>query len=193
MGLLEDIDALTLSDDEKNKLKRSYGIEVDPLKNELGILKGGSRRDSTTKYIAELSDAGLKHAPRALAFVQRVLLSPDSEEPGVVLLSDTELNLSGDDATGARTSEDMSVKQVLETFFELLPRDKDGKLAMELSDQGDVTQDAGKPDNGDGTDQDAKSEEHRKSLSRRIGTEIGRPSRSKRYARSTAGVGGGEA
>jgi hypothetical protein len=88
-----------------------------------------------------------------------VLLSGDAEEPGAVLLSDSEMHLSGDAATGATGREEISVAGALRKFVELMPRTQEGKL--ELSDM-QLTDDHGRPD--DGGEPEDKTDEHRKNL-----------------------------
>jgi hypothetical protein len=179
VGILETIDALNLSDEEKARMRREYSEEVDPLKTENSTLKMTDRRERVRVEIANLSDAGLKDAPKALAFLRRLYLSPDAEEPGVVLFADHELGLSGDESTGATKREEMSTKSAFEHFFSLLPTDADGKLKV-------------KPKTGDdAADADANTAEHKSSLGRAIGREIGRPSREKRYG-GRQSSGGGE-
>ena len=190
MGILETIEALNLSDEEKARMRREYAEEVDPLKSERDRLQATDRRERVKVEIANLSDAGLKEAPAALAFLRRLYLSPDAEEPGVVLFSDSELGLSGDEATGSRAREEMSTKAAFEHFFSLLPKDTDGKLKMALSDQGDITDDHGKPQKG-ADDPDEKTAAHKSSLGKAIGREVGRPSREKRYG-GRQSSGGGE-
>ncbi len=189
MGILETIDALNCSDEEKARMRREYEEEVNPLRTENQTLRTNDRRESVKLAIAELSDAGFKDAPRALAFVRRLYLSPDAEEPGVVLFADHELGLSGDEATGATAREEMSVKKAFETFFEMLPRDKDGKLKITLSDQGTITDDHGQPLVGDKSDAAANTEAHKASLGSALGRSIDRPSRDKRYRGWTSGGG----
>jgi hypothetical protein len=189
VGILETIDGLNLSDEEKARMRREYEAEVDPLKTERDRLQANDRASRVKVDIANLADAGLKDAPKALAFLRRLYLSPDAEEPGVVLFADHELGLTGDEATGARTREEMSTKQAFETFFSLFPTDKDGKLKIALSDQGNLLEEHGRPDKGD-DDPDEKTEKHKSSLGRAIGRDIGRPSREKRYGgRQTSGGG----
>jgi len=190
VGILETIDALSLSDEDKARMRREYAEEVDPLKTERDNLKQTDRRERVKVEIANLADAGLKEAPAALAFLRRLYLSPDAEEPGVVLFADHELGLSGDEATGARNREEMSTKAAFEHFFSLLPKDSDGKLKVALSDQGDITDDHGQPAKGD-NDPDEESAKHRSSLGRAIGREITRPSHDKRYG-GRQSSGGGE-
>jgi hypothetical protein len=190
VGILETIDALSLSDEDKARMRREYAEEVDPLKTERDNLKQTDRRERVKVEIANLADAGLKEAPAALAFLRRLYLSPDAEEPGVVLFADHELGLSGDEATGARNREEMSTKAAFETFFSLLPKDADGKLKVALSDQGDITDDHGQPDKGDNNPEE-ETAKHKSSLSRAIGREISRPSHAKRYG-GRQSAGGGE-
>lgn len=192
MGILETIEALNLSDEEKARMRREYAEEVDPLKGENSTLKANDRRERVRVEIANLSDAGLKDAPKALAFLRRLYLSPDAEEPGVVLFADHELGLTGDESTGATGREEMSTKAAFEKFFSLLPTDTDGKLKVMLSSQGDITEDHGKPKTGDDVaDADANTAAHKSSLGKAIGREIGRPSREKRYG-GRQSSGGGE-
>jgi hypothetical protein len=192
VGILETIDALNCSDDEKARMRREYAEEVDPLKAERDRLAASDRSDRVKVEIANLSDAGLKDAPAALAFIRRLYLSPDAEEPGVVLFADHELGLTGNDATGATAREEMSTKGAFEKFFSLLPKDKDGKLKIALSDQGSVTDDHGQPLTGDdAADAEKNTAAHKKSLGAAIGREIGRPSREKRYG-GRQSSGGGE-
>jgi hypothetical protein len=192
VGILETIDALNLSDEDKARMRREYAEEVDPLKQRTTTLEANDRRERVKVEIANLSDAGLKDAPRALAFLRRLYLSPDAEEPGVVLFADHELGLTGDEATGATARQEMSTKSAFETFFSLLPTDTDGKLKISLSAQGDITDDHGKPRTGDDVaDADAVTAEHKSSLGKAIGREIGRPSRAKRYG-GRQSSGGGE-
>lgn len=192
MGILETIEALNLSDEEKARMRREYAEEVDPLKTERDRLQASDRRERVKVEIANLSDAGLKDAPKALAFLRRLYLSPDAEEPGVVLFADHELGLTGDESTGATARQEMSTKAAFEHFFSLLPTDGDGKLKVMLSSQGDITDEHGKPKTGDDVlDADANTAAHKSSLGRAIGREIGRPSREKRYG-GRQSSGGGE-
>ena len=192
MGILETIDALNLSDDEKARMRREYAAEVDPLKTDRDRLAANDRAGRVRVEIANLADAGLKDAPAALAFLRRLYLSPDAEEPGVVLFADHELGLTGNDATGATAREEMSTKAAFEKFFSLLPKDPAGKLKLALSDQGSVTDDHGQPLTGDdAADADKKTEQHKASLGRAIGKPIGRPSREARYG-GRQSSGGGE-
>jgi len=192
VGILETIDALNLSDEEKARMRREYSEEVDPLKQRNTALEMSDRRERVKVEIANLSDAGLKDAPKALAFLRRLYLSPDAEEPGVVLFADHELGLTGDESTGATKREEMSTKAAFEHFFSLLPTDADGKLKVMLSAQGDITDDHGKPRTGDDVaDAEANTAAHKSSLGKAIGREIGRPSREKRYG-GRQSSGGGE-
>ena len=192
MGILETIDALNCSDEEKARMRREYAEEIDPLRSERDRLQATDRQGRVKVEIANLSDAGLKEAPAALAFLRRLYLSPDAEEPGVVLFADHELGLSGDEATGAHAREEMSTKAAFEKFFSLLPKDKDGKLKIALSDQGTLTEDHGQPLTGDAAaDAEANTTAHKSSLGKAIGREIGRPSRAARYG-GRQSSGGGE-
>ena len=132
MGILETIDGMDLSDEQKEKLRQEYSADVDPLKTENDSLKAKDRRQSVEDEVKALAAIGFSEAPGLLKYYRRALLSPDSEEPGAVLLSDSEMHLSGDVATGATGREEISVAGALRKFVELLPRNNEGKL--DLSD-----------------------------------------------------------
>lgn len=189
MGLIEDIEALNLADDEKEKLRRSYGVEVAPLRERAEKAELRDRRTKVDTEIAQFSDLGFQDAPRALAFLRRVFLSPDANEnDGAVLFSDLDLELSGDDATGAVSREPISVANALRTFINLLPRTEEGKLKIALSDQGVAAEAVGRREDGKEKTGKEKSSEHKESLGRVLGTSIDRPSRSKRYGGSHVGA-----
>jgi hypothetical protein len=186
VGFVEEIEKLELSDDAKAVLLREHTSELDPLKSERDTLKATSRQQTVEEEVKALGSIGLSEAPGLLKFYRRALLSPDSEEPGAVLLSDTELGLSGEMATGATGREEMSVAGALRKFVELLPRNNEGKL--ELSDI-TLTDDHGRPEDG-GEEGGETSDEHRKNLEKITGRSINR-TRS-RYNRHGVVSGGGD-
>lgn len=183
MGILETIDKLELSDEQKDELRREYASDVDPLKTERDSLKAKSRQQTVEDEVKALGSLGLSEAPGLLKFYRRVLLSPDSEEPGAVLLSDSELHLSGDQATGASGREEMSVAGVLRKFVELLPRNNEGKL--ELSDM-NLADDHGRPEEG-GQEEGETTDDHRKNLEKITGRSLTRTR--KRYGAMVTGGG----
>ena len=130
----------------KEKLRQEHASEFDPLKSERDSLAAKDRRTDVETEVKGLSDLGFSEAPGLLKYYRRVLLSADAEEPGAVLMSDTELHLSGDVATGATGREEISVAGALRKFVELLPRNSEGKL--ELSDMMLATEDARAPRRG---------------------------------------------
>jgi hypothetical protein len=186
VGFVEEIEKLELSDEAKQTLLREHTSELDPLKSERDTLKATSRKTDVEDEVKALGSIGLSEAPGLLKFYRRVLLSPDSEEPGVVLLSDTELGLSGEESTGATGREEMSVAQALRKFVELLPRNNEGKL--ELSDMS-LTDDHGRPEDG-GEEGKESTDDHRKNLEKITGRSITR-TRS-RYNRHGVVSGGGD-
>lgn len=139
MGLLEEIAKLELSDEAKAKLISEYKGEVDPL-------KAKSKVDAVEKKI---DDWGLSDFPGVAKKVRRYLLAPDAEEPGALLLSDSEMGLTGDQATGATTREEVSIAQVVTDIFDSLPRTQEGKL--NLSEQMIGADDHGRPDDEEET------------------------------------------
>lgn len=180
MGILETIDGLELSDEQKEKLRQEYSESVDPLKTENDSLKAKDRRSTVEDEVKALAGLGLSEAPGLLKFYRRVLLSGDAEEPGAVLLSDSEMHLSGDAATGATGREEISVAGALRKFVELLPRNNEGKLT--LSDM-NLTDDHGRPD--EGKEEGETTDDHRENLAKITGRDLKRTR--KRYGATVAG------
>lgn len=185
MGILEEIDALELSDDVKDKLRQEHLKEVDPLKTERDSLKAKDKRSAVEDEVKGLATLGFSETPGLLKFYRRVLLSADAEEPGAILMSDSELHLSGDAATGATGREEISVAGALRKFVELLPRNSEGKL--ELSDMMLATEDHGRPEDG-GKEGEETTEDHRKNLEKITGRNLTRTR--KRYGAMVTGGGG---
>ena len=185
MGILETIETLDLADEVKDKLRQEHQSEFDPLKSENDSLKAKDRRSSVEDEVKTLGDLGLSAAPGLLKFYRRVLLSADAEEPGAVLMSDSELHLSGDVATGATGREEISVAGALRKFVELLPRTSEGKL--ELSDMMLATEDHGKPEQG-GAEGSETSDDHRANLAKITGRAVTRTR--KRYGNGIVSGGG---
>lgn len=174
MGYVEDVQAMELSDDVKTQLIAAHQSEVQTKDQELDSFKARSRVSTVEK---EISDWGLSDVSPGLAkHVRRILLSPDSESPGAVLLSDNEMGLSGDDATGATGREETSVAKAVREIFNLMPKKDDGKL--NLSDQTISGEDHGRPAKGD-DDPAEKSETAKNNLSKYTGKSIKRSG--KRY------------
>lgn len=187
MGILEEIDKLELSDEQKATLRREYASEIDPLREQNDSLTARDRRSSVDTEIKALSDLGFSEAPGLLKYVRRIYLSADAEEPGAVLLSDNEMGLSGDEATGATGREEISVAGTLRKFIELMPRSQEGKL--QLSDI-TVDDDHNRPDPGD-NDPEKKVKEHRENLGRITGRSLDRTR--KRYQGRAGVAAGGDA
>ena len=185
MGILETIDALELSDEVKEKLRQEHASDLDPLKSERDSLKAKDKRSSVEDEVKGLATLGFSETPGLLKFYRRVLLSADAEEPGAILMSDSELHLSGDVATGATGREEISVAGALRKFVELLPKNNEGKL--ELSDMHLSTDDHGRPEEG-GEEGKESTEDHRKNLEKITGRNLTRTR--KRYGAMVTGGGG---
>jgi len=188
VGYVEDIQAMDLSDEIKQTLITAHRAEVDPLRETNQSLAAQSRRERVEQEVQQLASIGFAETPGLLKFVRRVFLS-DDEEPGAVLLSDSEMGLSGDKSTGNVGREEISVAGAVRKFIELIPKNDDGKLM--LADQHVLLEDHGRPaDGGEGTDEEKEAE--RKARTDRL---AGRPvdravSRSKRYGTATISAGG---
>jgi hypothetical protein len=191
VGYIEDIEAMELSDEQKQQLVAAHRAEVDPLKKQNEANSARARKNTVEQEVVALSDAGFDEAPGLLAYFRRVLLSADAEEPGAVLLSDTEMDLSGDQATGATGRESVSVAGALRKFVELLPKTEEGKFKVNLSDMANEADDHGRPDDGDGTEAQQKTEKSRSNLAKLTGKDLTRSSRGKRYGIASV-TGGGE-
>lgn len=191
MGYIEDIDAMELADEIKQQLITAHRAEVDPLKKLNEANSARARKNTVEQEVVALSDAGFDEAPGLLAYYRRVLLSADAEEPGAVLLSDTEMDLSGDQATGATGRESVSVAGALRKFVELMPRTEEGKLKVNLSDMGDEEGDHGRPADGDKEGSEQKTETSRSNLSKLTGKDLTRKARGNRYGVASV-TGGGE-
>lgn len=193
MGYREDIEALELADDVKERLIRAHESEVDPLRQQNEALAARDRRESVETEVGALrtlfsDDENNTDAVGLLKFYRRCLLSGDAEEPGAVLLSDNEMGLSGDVATGANGREEISVAGALRKFVELMPRNAEGRLAVNLSDQANAHENDGRPKNGG--DEQLSDEEAAARRARLAGREIKRSeTRSKRYGTASITTG----
>lgn len=164
MGFLEEIDRMELSDEVKDQLREQHRLEMNSKDDELLQLRRRNRRDEVEAEIKDLDVLFNSEAPGLLKFVRRVYLS-DDQQPGSVLLSDADLELSGDEATGSRSEQEISVAGAVREFIKLMPRTQEGTL--KLSDQGLVTDDH----TDDQDESDEKSTERRK----RVESTLGRP------------------
>lgn len=188
MGLKEDLDKLDLDDGVKQQLLASHEGEVQTLSTELTTLRTKDRRSDVEREVTELSDAGFKNQPGLLKFYRRVLLS-DDQEPGTVLLSDPDMGLSGDVATGATQREEKTTADVLREFVGLLPKGDDGKFVF--SDMLLADDDHDKPDTGDEPSAEDKSKEARERLGKITGQTVQRTR--KRYSGGAPVPAGGDA
>jgi hypothetical protein len=135
VGYEEDIQAMDLADDVKQQLIQAHRAEIDPLRDENRSLSAETKKEKVEAEIDALSGMGFEDAPGLLVWVRRVYLSADAEEPGAVLLADNELGLSGDNASGATGREEISVAGAIRKFVELMPKQDDGKLKINLAAQ----------------------------------------------------------
>jgi hypothetical protein len=179
VGLIEEIDKLELSDEAKAKLKSEFKGEVDPLKSELDTHKAKSKQQSVEEKI---DGWGLSEFPGVAKKVRRYLLAPDADEPGALLLSDSEMGLTGDKATGATTREEVSITQVVTDIFDSLPRNQEGKL--NLSDQALGVDDHGRPGDGEEETREEKMAGAKSRLSKATGKSVQRTG--KRYGQEVA-------
>src|SRR4051812_36568268 len=101
MGFLDTLDSLELSDEQKEQLRQGYTEDINPLQEAERLAAAQARKANVEKEIEELGKLGFSDQPGMLAFVRRVYLS-DDQEPGIVLLSDSDLELGKDEATGAK-------------------------------------------------------------------------------------------
>jgi hypothetical protein len=185
VGFIETIEAMDLSDDAKQQLIREHQGEISLSDQEIASLRAQARRTNVEDEIKQLGALGLSDAPGLLKFVRRVFLSDDAE-PGLVLLSDQDMHLSGDDATGATQKEPITTAGAIRKLIELLPRNAEGKLA--LSDQALLSDAGDEPEEGKEQTQDEKTEGAKDRLGKITGHTA--PRTRKRYA-GTSAVGTG--
>jgi hypothetical protein len=160
MGLLETIEALDLSDEEKATLRAEYEGDLAPIREDANKSKRELRRDTVEAEIKEFSDLGFP--PGVLKLYRRIQLSDDAQEPGAVLLSDDDLNLADDQRTGARSREDVSVAGACKQLMEAIKTstDADGTVKSLFSDQAIAAESTDKPDVGDASDKTQKSKDN---------------------------------
>lgn len=174
-GFLDVLDTLELSDEQKEQLRQGHAEEITPLEEAQRVSAAQARKATVEKEIEELGKLGFSDQPGMLAFVRRVYLS-DDQEPGIVLLSDGDLELDKDEATGAKSREEKSTAEVLRHFISLIPRNDDGKIA--LSDQilaSDAIEE--KPEEEEGGDEEKKKIDSRKRAEKLLGRPITRKGR----------------
>lgn len=187
MGLLEQIEQMDLSDDVKQRLREEHQADLREEQKKRVMLEAQSKKKAVADEVAELADMGFSEAPGLLKFVRRVLLSDDGE-PGIVLLSDADLELSGDEATDASGKEEMSTADTVRKFISLLPKKEiEGKLKVQLSDQALAAEAGEGPDTS--TDDEAKRQEREKSVEGWAG-EVPKRTRNRYRGRARAATGG---
>lgn len=175
MGLLDKLDELELSDDQKELIRQEHEADIAPYQEQAQLASARARRQAVENEIKELGTLGFSDQPGLLAFVRRVYLS-DDEQPGLVLMSDQDLELDGETATGARTREEVTAAGVLRKFIEMAKRADDGKLA--LSDQILASENVeDPPEEEEGGDDENKYKESRKRAAKMLGRPITRKSR----------------
>jgi hypothetical protein len=188
VGYIEDIQAMELSDEIKQQLITAHRAEVDPLRETNQSLTAQSKKERVETEVQALAAMGFSDQPGLLKYVRRVYLS-DDEEPGAVLLSDSEMGLSGDKATGASGREEISVANGIRGFIERLPKNEEGKLM--LSDQAMLLEDHGRPADGGEGNEEEKEAERKERTARLAGRPVDRATtRSKRYGTATVTAGG---
>lgn len=183
MGFLDELETMELSDEVKEQLRREHISEIEEKDTLLSDATFESRKAKVEAEIQGLKEIDLSE-PGLLKYVRRVYLSDDGDV-ATVLLSDADLQLSGDEAVGARSKEEKSSADILRGFIELLPRNQEGKLdlgGMALSD------DAGDPPK-ENDDPEEEHKERHQHAEKWLGRSIKRTRT--RYDRSGA-TGGGE-
>lgn len=192
MGILETIDAMNLSDEDKTKLRQQYAEDIDPIKARAQKAERESKRDKVEEEVARIGalfsdEAGnvLPGAVSMLKYTRRLFLSDTdadpAQEPEAVLLADHELGLNGDQATGAHTQEGITAAGAVRKFIELMPtQEKEGKVRLALSDQSLAADDHSRSGGGGATEDDDDKKKHTDALAKATGLDVPVRSR-KRY------------
>lgn len=167
MGLLEEIDKLELSDEQKAKLKAEHQTEIGSKDDELSTLRRRNRKSEVEAEVTQLSELGFSEAPGLLKYVRRILLS-DDQQPGAVLLSDADLELTGDEATGARSEEEVSVAGAIREFIKLMPRTQEGTIKLSDLVADDNHGGSGNEEENGSKDRDERRERVEAGLGRKV-------------------------
>jgi len=175
VGLLDTLDTLDLSDEVKEQIRREHESEISGSQSTISTLRAQTKKAKVHQEVEDLKQL-FGDEPGLLKYVRRVFLS-DDEEAGLVLLTDSDMELSDDDKTGATSREEVTAAGVLRQFIELLPK-KDGKLA--LSDQVLLSENTERPSNGDDPTPEEKSAGAKERLGAITGVTVERTR--KRYA-----------
>jgi hypothetical protein len=170
VGLLDTIDSLNLSDDVKARVIQEHQADLGEKDTEITTLRAKDRKSDVEKEIEDLKKLGFSEAPGLLKFVRRIYLS-DDDGPGIVMLSDNDLHLSGDERVGATSREEISTAGAVRQLISLLPRNEEGKL--ELSDQGIAADDTNRPNKeGDNEETDEDAEKARRARVQKLGIKL---------------------
>jgi hypothetical protein len=191
VGLIDKVRELGLDDDVVKMLEREHDAEVTPLREIARRDSARAKLGDVEKKVENLSNMGFNDAPDALAFYRRVQLSDTqdgNEGPAIVLMSDSDLGLSGDQATGASGRQEMSASEMLDAFIAKFPVSEEGKLKVALSDQALANEDTDRPESGAEKSREEQTEDHRKGLSGAIGRDV-KPRNRNRYRRGGLAVG----
>lgn len=133
MGFIEDIEALELSDEQKDALRRAHEQEISPLQADLEARRAREKKETVEQDVSMLADVIGEKNVGVLKFYRQVLLS-DDEEPGLVLLSDDELELSDDQRTGTTGRREVTTAGMLREFVGLLKQAAGTSGQINLSD-----------------------------------------------------------
>lgn len=186
MGFLEDIEAMELSDEQKDQLRRAHVEEVSPIQADLEARKARDKKEAVETEVAALADLIGEQNVGPLKYFRRVLLS-DDEEPGLVLLSDDELQLADAQRTGAAGRQEITTAGALRDFVALLKQSAGTSNKLHLSDDLAANNDNGRPDNTDKQDNPAdRSKQAKENLSRVTGLPVVERKRT-RYSRNSVG------
>jgi hypothetical protein len=191
VGFIDTINALDLSDEVKQQMIREHESEVAPLQDDLTARRARDKKINVETEVTALSDLIGNEQVGALKFYRQVLLS-DDEEPGVVLLSDDDLHLEGDQRVGASGKREISTAAALKEFVGLMRTSaKNGRV--DLSDKvelADVSHD--RPDNDDNSTPAARSEQARRGIEKATGQVVPARTRSRYSGGRSVVVSGGD-
>lgn len=145
MGVIEEIDKLDIPDEAKAKLKAEHNAEMRP--SRLAGLKSDAE-----SVVSRFRDMGFSEEKGCSAFLKRlrrIQMSEDAHEPAAVLMSDADLELSGEEALGASSREEVNLADEIVNLLNLLPGANEGKLKIQLSEQAVSAEGGSRPASGD--------------------------------------------
>lgn len=164
MGYVEDVQAMDLSDDIKEKLITSHMQETRPQR----LAGYKSEADAVVDRFRKMGFSEEEGCTAFLKRLRRIQMSEDAHEPAAVLMSDSDLELTGEAKLDAGSREEVNLADEVVNLLNLLPGAIEGKLKIQLSEQALAAEEGERPGSGDENPEQAASD-----ASKRLSTHTG--------------------